>query len=186
MAIKSVDRIKYGVLELNNVSFPRSGRVEAKCALDQEFTKEAPAQVGMLLAVDKAKNLVKRPTANETLPIALNYSTEKIYDSVWNGELNNFYMVSGEDYFPRLGYLSPGEIYTTNTLAYDDGEFASVDAFWEAMAKYNEEDIYGGICETGETLVTKTMPTVGPVLKVVLSYTIPDGQPGLKFQVVKA
>ena len=55
----------YGQLELNNVSFPRDGRIEAQCDLAATFTKEAPAEVGMLLAVDKANKKVRLPSATE-------------------------------------------------------------------------------------------------------------------------
>ena len=63
----------YGQLELNQVTFPRTGQVEAQCKLADTFTDAAPAEVGMLLAVDKANGLVKLPVEAETLPVALNY-----------------------------------------------------------------------------------------------------------------
>lgn len=185
MAIRKIVRDKYGMLELNNASFPRTGRVEAQCYLANNFTEAAPAEIGMLLAVDKANRLIKLPTAGETLPIALNYSTEKIYNQFTPG-LKNYFMVYNKDFMPRMGFLSIGETFTTNCLAFDDAEFATDEAFWDAMDDFETTPLFGGMSTIGDILVSATRPAVGPALRVVKNYTMPDGQPGLKFQVDKA
>ena len=92
----------YSQLELNNVAFRRDGRIEAQCALDEGFS-EAPAENGMLLAVDKANGLIKLPV-DGSLPIALNYTTEHMYDERKMG-LKNFCLRPEDGFYPRMGYL---------------------------------------------------------------------------------
>jgi hypothetical protein len=196
----------YGVLELNQVVFPTDGQIEAQCKLDYYKPAEGttPAsgdfktlitdangvacEVGMLLAVDKANGLIKLPVAQEVLPVGLNYSTEYIYNSYIKG-LKNFVMtqdVAGGEYLPRIGYLKTGDKFTTNCLAYDTNEFADDDAVDAALAAYKTTAVYGGISTTGAIKVSATAPTVGPVLKVIKDYTLPDGiSHGVMFQVIK-
>lgn len=199
----------YGVLELNQVAFPTTGTIEAQCKLDyykpgdSTVTPAIPAsgdfktlstdtngttcEVGMLLAVDKASGVVKLPTASEVLPVGLNYTTEWIYNSYVKG-LKNFCMtqdIAGGEFLPRIGYLTVGDKFTTNCLAYDDSEFADDDAVDSALEAYKTTAVYGGISTTGAIKLSATAPTAGPVLKVVKDYTMPDGQHGVMFQVIK-
>lgn len=221
MAVVKFDYDGYGQVELNNVAFRRDGRIEAQCALDEAFTTEAPAENGMLLAVDKANRLVKLPTATETLPIALHYSTEHLYDERTPG-LKSFKLTRSDGTYtmknakdapyPRMGYLAVGDLFTTNTVCFDDTETgftavtavaddpstATVDETVAAQTKYEhfletlkngykQTTYYGGIDTSGRIKVTATAaPTYGPTLKVVEVYTMPDGTPGFKFQVIKA
>lgn len=182
----------FAVLELNNVAFRRDGRVEAQCALSDDFadaTGKTKAENGMILAVDKATNTIKLPTADSDLPLALHYSTEHMYDER-EESLSKFYLVKGMVY-PRLGYLSVGDLFTTNAIAFDSDEFADEDRlFTEANTKV----LYGKPCTAGageigagKILVTETKPEDGSlVLKVVKNYTVPNGKKGFKFQVIKA
>ena len=80
MAFKRFVVDGFGQLELNNVAFRRDGRIEAQCALDATDFADVPAENGMLLAVDRVNRTVKFPAANSDLPIALNYTTEHMYD----------------------------------------------------------------------------------------------------------
>ena len=205
MAVKRYTIDGYGVLELNQVVFPTDGQIEAQCKLDYYKPAEGttPAsgdfktlitdangvacEVGMLLAVDKAAGLIKLPTANEILPIGLNYTTEYIYNSYVKG-LKNFVMtqdIAGGEYLPRIGYLKTGDKFTTNCLAYDTDEFADDDAVDTALKAYKTTAVYGGISTTGAIKLSATVPTAGPVLKVIKDYTMPDGQHGVMFQVIK-
>ena len=79
MALKRLLIDGYGQIELNQVTFRRDGRIEAQCALGADFD-EVAAENGMLLAVDNINRVVKFPVAGEVFPIALNYSTEHMYD----------------------------------------------------------------------------------------------------------
>lgn len=186
MALKRFVCDGFGQLELNQVAFRRDGRIEAQCALGDDF-KDVPAENGMLLAVDNINRIVKYPVAGEKFPIALNYTTEHMYDERALA-LKNFNLPQ-KSFFPRLGYPSVQDKFTTNCLCYDDAEFATDE---ELKAAYTLEalqaaPLYGGISEIGAIKVSKTAPTEGPVLMAVLGTgagSMPDGQFGMKFQVV--
>lgn len=215
MATVKFDYDGYGQVELNNVAFRRDGRIEAQCALDATDFATTPAENGMLLAVNKANRTVKLPTATETLPIALHYSTEHLYDERTPGLKNfklerpdgTYNMKNAKDApYPRMGYLAVGDLFTTNTVCFSDAETGftavtddvsttTVDETQSASehflatlkAGFKSTTYYGGIDTSGRIKVTATAaPTYGPTLKVVDVYTMPDGTPGFKFQVIKA
>ena len=183
MALKRFEIDGYGQIELNNVAWRRDGRIEAQCKLDAVDFKDIPAENGMLLAVDKANGVIKF-AVDDTLPIAVHYSTEHMYDERTPG-LKNFALPRGT-FLPRMGYPAVGDLWTSNTLCYDDGEFADDYALKAALEKINETPVYGGISEIGAVKLSKTAPSVGPVIKVVKYYTMPNGTPGVKLQVFKA
>lgn len=170
----------YGQLELNNVAFRRDGRVEAQCALDATDFASVPAENGMLLAVDRVNRTVKFfDSSDDTYPIALNYTTEHMYDERANA-LKDFKLERGT-FYPRLGFLSVGELFTTNCMGYDS-DFADDDAVKNVDLKTTA--VYGGISDEGAILLTKSAPSAGPVLKAVEKTTMPDGQFAIKFQVL--
>ena len=175
----------FGQLELNQVSFRRDGRVEAQCALDATDFASVPAENGMLLAVDRVNRTVKFPV-DDSLPIALNYTTEHMYDERANA-LKDFKLERGT-FLPRLGFLSVGELFTTNCICMDESEFADEDALAAATtaAALTATPLYGGISSMGAIKVSATAPTAGPVLLAVEKTTMPDGQFALKFQVKEA
>lgn len=182
MAIKRLVIDGFGQIELNNVAFRRDGRVEAQCALDAEDFASVPAENGMLLAVDKANRCIKFYNASEDLPLAINYSSEHLYDERANA-LRDFSLKPGQLY-PRMGYLSVGDLFTLNCLCYNDSEFTTEDALLEALEACDTTPVYCGVSTVGAWLVSKTKPTKGPVAKVVKSYTMPDGQFGVKLQIL--
>lgn len=187
MALTRLTIDGYGQLELNNAPFRRDGRVEAQCALKEaDFGKNANAvaENGMLLAIDRVNREVKLPAADEALPIAINYSAEHMYDERANA-LKDFFLKTG-DFYPRLGYLSVGDLFTTNCICFDDTEFKDDDAFIAATEAIKTTALYGGISVGGAIKVSATAPTVGPVLRVVEKTTMPDGQFAVKFHVNKA
>ena len=183
MAFKRFTIDGYSQLELNNVAFRRDGRVEAQCFLDATDFKDVPAENGMLLAVDRVNRTVKFAT-DDSLPIALNYTTEHMYDERANA-LKDFKLERGT-FLPRLGYLSVGDLFTTNCFGYDS-DFAD-DAAVKAvkLSGTGAVTVYGGISDEGAILLTKTKPEKGPVLKAVEVTTMPDGQFAFKFQVLSA
>ena len=178
----------FGQIELNQVSLRRDGRVEAQCALDATDFASVPAENGMLLAVDRVNRTVKFPTAAiaAKMPIALNYTTEHMYDERANA-LKDFKLERGT-FLPRLGFLSVGELFTTNCICMDESEFADEDALAAATtaAALATTPLYGGISDMGAIKVSATAPTAGPVLLAVEKTTMPDGQFALKFQVKEA
>lgn len=186
MALKRLEIDGYGQLELNAVAFPRDGRIEAQCKLDEVDFDSIPAENGMLLAVDNITRRIKLPVEGGIFPIALNYSTEHMYDERKPG-LKHF-KTGKEDFLPRMGYLSVGDKFTTNCLSYDTDEFADEAALKEGLLREAREEapIYGGICENGSIKLSATQPTEGPVLLVILDYTMPDGQYAVKLHCIKA
>ena len=182
MALKRLLIDGFGQLELNQFAAPRDGRIEAQLPLGDDF-KEVAAENGMLLAVDNVNRVVKFPVAGEIFPIALNYTTEHMYDERTKG-LKNFNLKKGE-FLPRLGYLAIGDKFTTNCLCADDAEFADIDA---VKAAYEEGTmLYGGVSEMGAIKVSETKPTEGPVLMAIYGTgagSMPDGQFAIKFQVM--
>lgn len=182
MAIKRMVIDGYGQIELNQVAFRRDGRIEAQCALNPADFAEVAAENGMLLAVDNTDRTVKFPVAGSDLPIALNYTTEHMYDDRHQA-LKDF-KLEIDTFYPRLGFLDIGEKYTTNCLAYDDGEFADEDAVEAAAEACATTALYAVPCENGAHLVTKTKPANGVCLKAIKATTMPDGQFAIKFQVI--
>ena len=184
----------YGQLELNQVAFRRDGRVEAQCALDATDFASIPAENGMLLAVDRINRTIKLPVSAvaAVCPIALNYTAEHMYDDKADG-LKDFKLERGT-FLPRLGFLSVGELFTTNCVGYDDTEWTATGSgataktadenFEAACAAVGTTPLYGGISNSGAIAVSANAPSAGPVLKVVEATTMPDGTFGIKFQVL--
>ena len=184
MAIKRMVIDGYGQLELNQVAFRRDGRIEAQCALDATDFAKVSAENGMLLAVDNVNRTVKFYKEGSNLPIALNYSTEHLYDDR-HQSLKNFKLDIADGFYPRLGYLDIGDKFVSNCLAYDDAEFVDEDALMDAYDA--DEVIYGGVSTMGAILVSKKKPAAGPVLKAIKgpgAGSMPDGQFAIKFQVI--
>lgn len=178
MALQRVVIDGYGQLELNAVAFRRSGRIEAQCALDATDFEKVPAENGMLLAVDNINRVVKFVKANNIYPIALNYTTEHMYDERHNA-LKNFKLELGE-FYPRMGYIGAGDKYTTNCLAYDDGEFADEKTLVSALDAIKTTPLYAKACENGAHQITKSADNA--VALVIAKTTMPDGQMAVKFQ----
>ena len=191
MALKRLVIDGFGQCELNNAAFRRDGRIEAQCELDETDFATDVAENGMLLAVDKINKVIKYAT-DASLPIALNYSAEHMYDDRANG-LKDFSLKRGE-FYPRVGYLAVGDLFTTNCICFDDSEFeadededtTAEDALVAALEDVATTQLYGGISANGAIQVSATKPTVGPVLAVTKKTTMPDGQLAVQFQVYEA
>lgn len=179
MALTRLTHDGYGQLELNAASFRRMGAIEAQCALDGTDFETVPAENGMLLAVDNVTRTVKMPEAENKLPLALNYSTEHMYDERHNA-LKDFCLRPGE-FYPRMGYLQRGDKFTTNTVCFDSEEFSGgEETLLAALGTLTETPLYGVASETGAIKVTKT--EAGAPLLVIAKTTMPDGQVAVKFQ----
>lgn len=174
----------YGQLELNQVAFRRSGRIEAQCALDAKVFAKMPAENGMLLAVNNIDRVVTLADGN--FPVALHYSTEHMYDERANA-LKDFKLEIG-GFLPRMGYLGAGDKYTTNCLAYDNATYVAEDGktadevFEEAInAVAADNRLYAHACpETGAHLINNV--ATGAVAIVLGASTMPDGTFAVKFQ----
>lgn len=175
MALKRFTIDGYGQLELNAVAFRRSGRIEAQCAIAEGIDY---VENGMLLAVDNVNRVVKYVEDSNIYPVALNYSTEHMYDERHNA-LKDFKLDAGS-FLPRMGYQGPGDKYTTNCLAYDDTEFDDDDALKAAVKNVKTTPLYAKACANGAHQITKT--AAGAVCLVLGATTMPDGQFAVKFQ----
>lgn len=182
MATKRLVIDGFGQVELNNVAFRRDGRIVAQCAPDATDFASIPVENGMILAVDEANRTVKLPV-DDSLPLALVYSTEHIYDERIPG-LKNFRLKGADDFLPRLGYFAIGDKWHTNTVCYSDTEFTDEAALITALKAYKTAAVYGKADATGAVCLTATAPTAGLKLKVVEYGTMPDGQKGIKLQVL--
>lgn len=174
MALQRYKIEGYGQLELNAVAFRRSGRIEAQCKIADgiEYIEN-----GMLLAVDNVERVVKYAEDN-SLPIALNYTTEHMYDERAKG-LKHFRLNAGE-HLPRMGYQGAGDKYTTNCLAYDTEEFANDEALENAVKDVKNTRLYAKACANGAHQITKEAD--GALCLVLAATTMPDGQFAVKFQ----
>ena len=161
----------YGQLELNQVAFRRSGRVEAQCKIADgiEYIEN-----GMLLAVNNVNRTVEFAASGNTHPIALHYSTEHMYDERANA-LKDF-RLEKDSFLPRMGYLSAGDKYTTNTVAYDESKWASEDLFLKALGT---KPLYAHVGTDGYHLVNET--AANAIAMAVAATTMPDGQNAVKF-----
>ena len=165
MALTKLAKEGYGQLELNFAAFRRNGAVEAQCKLAEgiEFVEN-----GMLLAVNRATRTVGYPTGAANELIALNYTTEHMYDEREKG-LKNF-KLDKNTFLPRLGYIGVADKFTTNTVCYDDAA---------DIGTYK----YGKACSTegfkGYIELTNTRD--GACLEVLEITTMPDGQKAVKF-----
>lgn len=191
MALQKIKKDGYGQLELNLVAFPRTGRVVAQYKAGDTFTgaevegDDRYLENGMLLKVDGANRCVQKADPALGDVFALNYSTEHMYDERQYA-LKTFRLNSTDDFYPRLGYLAEGDKFTTNTLCFDTEEYATESVLMEALKAYRTTPVYAGACELGDIKLTKTIPTYGPVLRVIEVYTMPDGQFGVKLETLRA
>jgi len=155
----------YGQVEPNHLSAPRDGRVYGQLpAADGIDILEN----GMFVKYDYAAGEVNFDGDG---PWMLVYNEEKLYDERY--QMHKHWAQKVEDsydgkIYPRVFGLVAGDIYTTNTFA--DGETLKVG-----------DDVIPG--DDGYL----TAGTTGDmVLRVVKEYTLPDGQPAVKLQCIKA
>lgn len=171
-----IEKTGYAQLELNAAAFRRSGRIEAQCKIAEgiEYLEN-----GMLLAVNNIARQVEFVNEdNAHLPIALNYTTEHMYDSRANA-LKDF-KLEPNSFLPRLGYLGAGDKYTTNCVAYDEETYATEEALWTAINAVATTPLYAAPAEDGYHMITDSAE--GAVAMVLCESTMPDGQKAVKFQ----
>ena len=168
MALIKLAKEGYGQLELNFAAFRRNGAIEAQCKMAEgiEYLEN-----GMLLAVDRKTRTVGYPTGAEGEVIALNYTTEHMYDEREKG-LKHF-KLDKNTFLPRLGYIGTPDKFTTNTVCYDGDENTDLTNF-----------AYGRPCTTEgfegyiELVADKDARCVVEVIAIT---TMPDGQKAVKF-----
>lgn len=164
MAI-TFERDGYGQVEPNHLSAPRDGRVYAQLPAADDITI---LENGMFVKYDYAAGEVNFTGDGAWMLV---YNEEKLYDERhqmhkdWAQKVEDSY--DGKIY-PRVFGLVAGDIFTTNmfadntTLAVNDTVIPGSDGILTAG---NSGDL---------------------VFKVVKEYTLPDGQPAVKLQCIKA
>ena len=109
----------------------------------------------------------------------LNYTSEHMYDERLAGGLK-YYKTDKDSFLPRLGYLSVGDKFTTNTVVYDADDITTM--------------VYGyvKVGDNGYIRLSATDPAGNaidgaPLLRVIdAKATMPNGAPAVKFQCIKA
>ena len=170
MALKKLIENGYGQLELNFAAFRRNGAIEAQCKLADgiEYIEN-----GMLLAVDRAARTVGYPTGAEGEVIALNYTTEHMYDE--RAKALKDFKLDKNSFLPRLGYIGVADKFTTNTVVYDNGT--------EEAPKTPADYKYGKPCtiEGYKGYIELTNTREGAYVQVLAVTDMPDGQAAVKF-----
>lgn len=155
----------YGQVEPNHLSAPRDGRVYAQLPANENITI---LENGMFVKYDYAAGEVNFTGAG---PWMLVYNEEKLYDERhqmhkdWAQKVEDSY--DGKIY-PRVFGIVAGDIFTTNMFA--DNTTLAV----------------GNTVIPGSDGILTAGSTGDLVFKVVKEYTLPDGQPAVKLQCIKA
>lgn len=157
----------YRQVEINHVSAPRNGQVYGQ--LPADITIDTLEQ-GTIVQYDYAHGKVVLNGAGGDAPQMMVYNEEKLYDE--RKQAHKDYAMKKEDFYdgllvPRVFRLVVGDLFTTNNLAdgsYTEGDVVApnADGRWAAAG----EDATGL-----KAIVTKC-------------YTLPDGQPAVKLQVI--
>ena len=165
MALIKLAKEGYGQLELNFAAFRRNGAIEAQCKMAEGIDY---LENGMLLAVNRKTRTVGYPTGAEGEVIALNYTTEHMYDEREKG-LKHF-KLDKNTFLPRLGYIGTPDKFTTNTVCYDNT--AEIETYK-----------YGKPCTTEgfKGYIELTNERQGAYVEVLAVTTMPDGQKAVKF-----
>ena len=165
VTIAAASILGYRQVEPNHLSAPRNGRVYAQLPADSSIEK---LEQGTFVKYDYAAGKVDFTGEG---PWMMVYNEEKLYDE--RKQMHRDYAMLKTDFYdgvmtPRVFAMELGDIYTTNNLA--DGSYSVGD---------NVTPGANGILAAGGTIAAGTL-----VLKVVKEYTLPDGQPAVKLQVV--
>lgn len=184
----------YATLELNQVAFPKTGMVVSQTPLSEDFTIDAPCENGMWVVGDKAAGVIAAPAAATDKPIGIVYTAEKEYDDYHYGLARFGRKIAGD--YPRVGLLGIGDTVTTNCLQYDAGQGAAF-ADFDALDTYLSGDLSGTnkayvIIPSGQDdikcvpQIVKSLPNgyAGIYGRIVKYYTVPNGEKGVKYQII--
>ena len=173
----------YASLELNQCKFPKIGNIISQTPLGEEFTTEAPCENGMWVSAMTANGVVKS-VEDVTEPIGIVYTTEKEYDAYHTGLKRFGRKVAGD--YPRVGIFSIGDKVTTNCLQYDESEYASEEALFAALDACQTTPVYVvPVAGSPVPKLTATKPATGLVARVVKFYTVPNGERGVKYEIIR-
>jgi len=186
---------QYATLELNQVAFPKTGMVVSQTPLGAKFTTDSSVtgaygvcENGMWVVADKAAGVIDAPAATTDKPIGIVYTAEKEYDIMHYGLKTFGRKVAGD--YPRVGIFGIGDTVTTNCLQYNTDNFAN-DA---ALDTYLKGDLTAAstaayvVVKAGSPIpeIVKSLPQnyAGVYGRIVKYYTVPNGEKGVKYQIV--
>jgi len=190
MALTRFPLEQYATLELNQVAFPKTGMVVSQTPLGAKFVEGGSGNYGvcengMWVVADKSKGYLDAPAAATDTPIGIVYTAEKEYDMYHYG-LKTFSRKDTGDY-PRVGILGLGDTVTTNCLQYDNSEtgFTTAEALETTLKAYATTPVYVvAVAGSPVPKLTKTKPGSGTYGKVTKYYTVPNGEKGVKYEIV--
>lgn len=157
----------YGQVEPNHLSAPRDGGVYAQLPAAEGIEV---LENGMFVKYDYAAGECNFEGDGAWMLV---FNEEKLYDERY--QMHKHYAQKVADsydgkIYPRVFRISVGDIFTTNMFA-DDTEL-------EVGNDVAPEDGTGILAEAGDDAEL--------VFRVVKEYTMPDGQPAVKLQCIKA
>lgn len=190
MSMKRFPLEQYATLELNQVAFPKTGMVVSQTPLGAKFVEGGSGNYGvcengMWVVADKSKGYLDAPAAVTDTPIGIVYTAEKEYDMMHYGLKTFGRKVAGD--YPRVGILGLGDTVTTNCLQYDDSEtgFTTEALLDTTLAAYATTAVYVvPVAGSPVPKLTKTKPNSGTYGKVTKYYTVPNGEKGVKYEIV--
>lgn len=173
--MSTITRSGYGYVEPNFLSAPRMGLVRGDAPLSAEAKQAVAASAdgalmnGMFVTREAKEGGVELKLAEDFKNAWMVFNEEKLYDE--RKQMHKDYAMKEEQFvggimIPRIIKLVVGDTFTTNCFAQktqlDLGDYLEVKA---GMLKK---------AESGST-----------PLRVVKVYTMPDGEPGVKVEVVE-
>jgi len=172
ITINKATRIGYGVVEPNHLSAPRNGQVYGQLPAASSITV---LEQGTFVKYDYARNQINFVG---TGPWMMVFNEEKLYDERF--QKHSDYAMKAEDFYdgkmyPRVFAMNAGDIFTTNNV--DDDEYSVGDYLTPGA---------DGILTKVTIPVAEGATEPAFLCRVAELTTMPDGQDGLKLQVVKA
>lgn len=172
----------YGVLEINHAIFNRVGNIISQTPLGEEYTKDAPCENGMWVCADRSKGVIASIEV-EGEPVGIVYTAEKEYDNFHYGLKRFGRKVAGD--YPRVGIMGVGDVFTSNCFQYDTDEYTDEETLNAALKAAAETAVYVvPVVGSSVPKLTATKPASGCFGKVVKLYTVPNGEPGVKYTIV--
>ena len=171
----TLKRKGFGQEEPNHLSAPRNGHVYGQLPAKSDINI---LENGQFVKYDYANGECNFTGDG---PWMLVYNEEKLYDE--RKQAHKDWAMQKKDYVkgemtPRVFLLEPGDIYTTNCFEANTDDTSETTGVSVAVGNYFTPGTAG-------YLVAGTTASASPVLKVVKYYTMPDGQDGVKLQVIK-
>lgn len=185
MAIQKITGDYYSVIETNHVSAVRTGDIKAQYDLDAVDFATVGAENGMLLVADDVSKTVKLPTG-ETSYCHLHVSEERDYED----KGRKYFVLNSGSFAPKMLKLAKGDIIETNCVQFEDTavqtytqyiDYAAIVAAIDATTVFGIPSTTGRIQIHGATTATAVVE-----LKAVEGVTLPNGENGIKFVVVRA